>query len=142
MNVKITVRDIEGNILDVQEFHNLLTNAGFNEFRDGLYGDAIDLEISHLAVGDDDGSLLPLAVTNTTLGNELDRYATTDHDKSVTAQHWHIVYIPPADSVGWIRELGWFCDAGGIMISRIFYERNKTAVESLQVERTDTITEV
>lgn len=139
-NVKITARDLEGNILDIQEFHNLLVNDGFDMFRGGLFGDVTDLEITNLGIGNDDGTILALAKTNTTLGNETFRFGTTDHAKPATGQHWHMVYLAPADAIGQIEELGWFCQvAGGIMISRVLYQHNKTAIESLQIERTDKI---
>ena len=55
-------------------------------------------------------------------------------------------YITPAEAVGAIEELGWFAGAAagagagtGIMISRVLYSRVKTNLESLQIERLDTL---
>ena len=141
-NVKITIRDLKGNILDVQEFDNLITEDGLDMFRGGLFGDVTDLEITKLKIGDDDGTTLPLAVTNSALGSETFSFATTDHAKPATGQHWHMVYLAPADAIGLIEELGWFCQAAGtLMISRILWQHDKTALHSLQIERTDTIEE-
>lgn len=144
-NARVTVRNLEGDIIDVKEFKNLITTVGLNMVRDGFYGDVVDFEIKYLAVGDDDTAP---ALADTTLGNEVFRKATTSHSKPADAQHKHTVYIAPAEAVGVIEELGWFAGAAagagadsGIMISRILYSRTKTALESIQVERTDTIAE-
>jgi hypothetical protein len=144
-NIKVIVRDLEGNILDVQEFHNLITTDGLNMFRDGLKGDVTDLEIKYLAVGDDDTAP---ALGNSDLGNETFRKATTSQSTPADGQHTHTTYIAPGEAVGAIEELGWFAGAAagagagsGIMISRVLYSRTKTALESIQVERTDTFAE-
>ncbi len=139
-NIKITRRDLGGHILDIVEFHNLLMDAALDMFGGGLFGDVTDLEITTLAVGDDDGSILPLAVTNVALGNELDTYGTTSHSKPATGEHLHVNYLSPTDSVYQIEELGWLCQAGGvILISIAFYDHDHTGLESLQIERVDKI---
>jgi len=145
VNVKVTARDLEGNILDVQYFKNLITTVGLNMMRDGLYGSVTNFEIKYLAVGSDNTAP---ALADATLGTETFRKVTTSHDNATDAQHIHIVYIAPAEAVGAIEELGWFAGAAagagadsGIMISRVLYSRNKTNLESIQVERTDTFAE-
>ena len=144
-NVKVTARDMGGNVLDIQEFHNLITTVGLNMVRDGLYGDVTDLEIKYTGVGDNNTAP---ALANTILGNEVFRKATTSHSKPADAQHLHVVYIAPAEAVGAIEEIGWFAGVAagagadtGIMISRILYSRVKTALESINIERTDTFVE-
>ena len=145
-NIKITAFDLEGNVKDVQEFHNLITTVGLGMVIDFLWGDLGDGEIKDMAVGDD--STAP-ALANTILGNETDRWVMTTQAEASTTSLLSTVYIPPADAVGAIEEIGWFAGAGcdgvgpdtGIMVSRVLYSRNKTALESLQVERLDTIAE-
>lgn len=144
-NVTITVRDLAGNITDVQEFHNLITTVGLNMVRDMLAGDVADGEIKYTAVGT--GSAAP-AIGDTTLDTESFRKATTSTSKPGDGQFRHVVYIAPAEAVVAIEEIGWFAGAAagagagsGIMISRVLYSRNKTAIESIQVERTDTFAE-
>lgn len=144
-NIRVTVRDLEGNTIDVQEFPNLITTDGLNMLRDGLYGDVVDLEIKYFALGSD--STAP-ALTDTQLGAETFRKIMTSHSKPADAQHEFIEYILPAEAVGVIEEFGWFAGAAagaginsGIMIARVLYSRVKTAVESITIERIDTFQE-
>ncbi len=146
-NIKITVFDLKGNIIDVQEFKNLLTTDGLNMMRDGLYGPggAQDLEIKYFAIGSDNTAP---AITDTDLGTETFRKARTSQSKPADAQQRYIQYIAPGEAVGVIEELGWFAGAAagagagsGIMVSRTLYSRVKTALESIQIERTDTFVE-
>ncbi|KKM75708.1 hypothetical protein LCGC14_1387540 [marine sediment metagenome] len=144
-NVKITVRDLEGKVLDVQEFHNLLTTVGLNMIRDVLAADVSDGETKYTAVGSD--ATVP-ALADTTLGTETFRKATTSTSKPGTGAFTHVVYIAPAEAVGAIEEIGWFCGAAagagadsGILLSRVLFSRVKTNLESIQVERTDTFAE-
>lgn len=145
-NVKVTVRDLDGKVKDIQEFHNIITTVGLGMIIDMLWGDVADGEIKDMAVGDDDTTPV---IGDTTLGNETDRWVMTTQAEASTTSLLSMVYIPPADAVGAIEEIGWFAGAGcdgvgpdtGVMVSRVLYSRNKTALESLQIERTDTIAE-
>ena len=144
--IRVTVRDLDGNILEQTILKNTITNLLFNLYRDALAGDLVhkdDLEITHLAIGDDDGTILPLAVTNTVLGNEIFRIALTSFSKPAIGQYRTVFYLAPAEAVGWIRELGWFGGTAAVtLMARVFWVRNKTAIESVQFERVDAITEV
>jgi len=145
-NVKVTAFDLDGNIKDVREFHNLITTVGLGMVIDFLWGALGDGEIKDMAVGND--STAP-TLADTTLGNETDRWTMTTQAEASTTSLLSIVYIPPADAVYQIEEIGWFAGAGadgvgpdtGIMVSRVLYSRNKTSIESLQVERLDTLVE-
>lgn len=162
-NIKVIVFDLEGNILDIQEFHNLITNVGLNMARDMLYGDVSDGEIKYMAIGDDNTAP---TVGDTTLGNETFRKARTSQSKPGIRQTRYIQYISPPEAVGNIEEFGWFASRdlilaedsdplttetsdrliregtdSGLMVSRVLYSRVKTALESLQIERTDTFVE-
>lgn len=145
-NIKITIFDLDGNIKEVTEFHNLLTTVGLNMMRDVLNGDITDGKIKRLAWGDD--ATAP-AIGQTQLISEQGRQAITSQTAGATGVLLSSVYLAPATAVGWIRELGWFAgvDAddtpnNGIMIGRVLYSRNKTNLEAIQVDRTDTIAEV
>ena len=147
-NVKIIARDLQGKIIDVQEYHNIITNVGLNLLRDALNGDATDLEIKYMAWGSDNTGV---NVAQTTLISETDRKQITSQAAGATGIMVTTIYIAPYEAVAPpdIEELGWFCgpdaddDADhGIMISRILYSRTKTELESLQIVRTDTFTEV
>ena len=143
--VKITVRDLDGNIVDEQDFDNLITTVGLNMMRDVLYGDVADGEIKYLAVGSDNTAP---TVTDTTLGTETFRKARTSQSKPGDGQAKYVQYIDPTEAIGAIEEIGWFAGAAagagadtGILVARVLYSRNKTALESIQVERTDTLVE-
>ena len=145
-NVKVTVFDLEGEIIDIQAFPNKITNVAFNMARDGLYGDVADLEIKVFGIGDDNTAP---AVGQTQLVNETFRQARTSQSKPGTGQQRYVQYIDPTEAIGAIEEFGWFAGAAadsgtpnsGIMVSRTLYSRVKTGLESIQIERTDTFTE-
>ncbi len=155
-NVRITVRDLEGKITEQVVLKNTITNLLFNLYRDALAGDwgnILDAKIKHIAIGDDDGTALALAVTNVALGNEVFRVPLTDEDVTVTAQYTTVFYLAPDEAVGAIEELGWFAGIGsndwgggagadtGTLIARVFWVHTKTIVESIQFERVDKIEE-
>ncbi len=105
--------------------------------------------ILYIELGNDDGTGLPLAVTNTALGGYIFRKARTARSKPADGQLLTTWYIAPSEAHEQIEEIGWWAgslatagEATGILVSRVFYERLKTTEESLQIERTDTITEV
>ncbi len=145
INVTVTARDLQGRVIDITHLHNLITTAGLNMGRNGLYGDVGDLEVKYMGIGDD--ATAP-ALADTTLGNETFRKARTSQSKPADGAVLYTQYIAPAEAVGTIEELGWFAGAAagagadtGIMIARVLYSRTKTALESLQIERTDTFAE-
>jgi len=147
-NIKITAFDLEGNIKDVQEFHNLITTVGLNMVRDALHsvGDVADCEIKYVEVGT--GNTAP-ALADVALDTYLFRKVMTSTSKPADGQTRCTVYIAPTEAVDALEEIGWWAgtaavagQATGIMVSRVLYSRNKTALESLQIERTDTIAEV
>lgn len=147
-NVKVTVFDLEGNIIDVQEMKNLIPNVALNMARDGLYGPggAQDLEIKVFGIGSNNTAP---ALTDTQLGTETFRKARTSQSKPGTGQQTYVQYIDPTEAIGVIEEFGWFAGAAaqvgvansGILVSRILYSRVKTGLESIQIERTDTFVE-
>ena len=145
--VRITVRDLEGKVKEQVTLKNTITNLLFNLYRDALAGDvtADELEIKYVALGDDNTAPDP---TDTLLGNEVFRKALTSSSKPAIGQYESVFYIAPAEAVGLIEELGWFAGplagAGadtGTLIARVLWNRTKTALESLQIERLDTIEE-
>ena len=144
-NVKITARDLKGKILDVQEFKNIITTVGLGMVIDLLDGGIADGEIKYMAVGSDNTAP---ALADTTLGTETFRKIMTTQTQPTVTSLLSTVYVAPGEAVGAIEELGWFAGAAagagadsGIMVSHILYSRTKTALESIQVERTDTIAE-
>lgn len=151
--ITVIVRDTEGHVLEQVTLTNTITDLLLNLYRDALAGDitADEFEVKYLAVGDDNTP--PPDPGDTTLGNETFRKPLTSSSKPGTGQYKTVTYIAPAEAEGLIEELGWFAGpaaqpwgggAGkdtGTLIARVLYSRNKTALESIQVERTDTIVE-
>jgi len=158
--IRITVRDLDDNILEQGVFKNTITNLLFNLYRDALAGDLAnkdDIKIMRLAIGNDDGTILPLAVTNTILGNEIYRMDTpVSTSKPAVGQYQTTYYLPPNIPAGggWIKEVGWFAgtaaavwgggagkDTGTLIARLLSWSRNKTTIESIQFERLDSIVE-
>lgn len=145
-NVKITAFDLDGNIKDVTEFKNLIVTAGLGMVIDAWRGAVADIEIKDMALGDDNTTPV---LTDTVLGNETFRMVFTSQAEVTTTSLLSIAVVAAADAVGLIEEIGWFAGAAadgigpdtGILVSRVLYNRTKTNLESLQIERTDTIAE-
>ncbi len=144
-HITITVRDLNGVILEVVEKENLITTVAFNMIRDVLAGDVSDGEIKRMALGDDNTAP---ALADTILGNETSRYTLTSSTKPSAGQWRSVFYVFPASSVAQIEEIGWFAGAAagagadsGILVAHILYSRLKTNLESIQVERLDTLEE-
>ncbi len=144
-NVRITARDLNGCVLDVVERKNLIVNVGLNMVRDALDTAAFDAEIKRIALGTDN---TPPLLTDTQLGAEVFRKVVTSSSTPATGQLNTVWYIAPAEAVAAIEEIGWFAGAAagaaansGILVARVLYSRNKTALESLQIERLDAFTE-
>lgn len=132
-------------IVDMVEFDNLIVNTGKNHFRDVLSGAVVDGEIKALAWG----------LSNTAPNISQTRLVTESGRKQVTNQRngasvgqlITTVYIAPTEGNVSIRELGWFAGPStsfvtpntGTMIARVLYTRDKNQLESIQVDRTDTI---
>lgn len=123
---------------------NRLTNAALNAMRDALYGDAVNLQITHIAVGDS-----PAAINDadTHLGNEVFRVAIASKQKSDTGVMEATAMLLDSDGPLTIREIGVFAGGtaakdSGLMVSRILWTRDKTALETIQIGRTDTIRRV
>lgn len=113
----------------------MITNAGLNYLRDALYDG-----ITHVAVGDSDAEI----ENPTQLGNEIFRVPLTDKDKTATGVFDAVALILDVDGPMNIREIGVFANGtsapnSGTLISRVLWNRNKTALETIQVSRTDTI---
>lgn len=145
-NVKITAFDLDGNIKDVIEYKNLIPTVGLGLQIDAWQGLVADIEIKDMALGNDN---TPPVLADTTLGNEIYRMALTSQAEVTPTSLRSIAIVPAADAVGLIEEVAWFAGAGadgvgpdtGVMISRVLYNRTKTNLESLQIERTDTMAE-
>jgi hypothetical protein len=124
---------------EVWESDNLITDDGVDCLVLALMGE--NAEINYLAWGDDDTAP---QVGNTVLGNELGRKLITTQTPGDPGECITTAYLGPQDANGQIEEFGWIVGGTslpdtGILIARILYSRLKTNMESIQVDRTDTL---
>ncbi len=131
---------------EVHKIKNLITDGALNLIRDALDGTVTDLTLKYLALGTDNGTILPLVNTNTQLGAEAFRKAFTKQAVQGTGVLESTCYIAPTEANISIREIGIFAGAGatgspntGILISRVLWTKDKTNLESINIVRTDTI---
>lgn len=139
--VRITCRHVDGTET-VDEFDNAIMDAGKNLLRDALQG--VNADIAYVALGSDSTAV---AATQTTLVAEQFRKQITSQTDGATGVLTTVAYIaPPEANTFTIEEIGWFAgdDATsstdtGVMVARVLYNKVKTNVESIQIDRTDTI---
>ena len=138
--IKITTYYKSGKV-EVDEFENIITDAGLNFIRDLLLGEISDGQIKQVALGKDNTAP---AAGDTTLGNEEFRKVVTIQEEDGTGRAETIVYINPTEANFQIEELAWFAGSeatstpgSGVMIARVLYSKLKTELESIQIERID-----
>ena len=116
------------------EFDNLITQYGKDVLRSTLLGLPVDGELKYVALGA--GSTAP-AYEDVSLEDERFRKSVTKKE-TISGNVITTVYISPTEANDFeIQELGWFDDTG--MIARALYARQKTSLESLQIERSDIV---
>ena len=141
-DINIKSFDKDGNLIQEDNLKNLITSAGKNLLAEALRTNN-DCEIKFIALGSDN-----TAVTSgdTTLGNETFRKQVTSQAAGAVGVTITNLYVAPEEAVGTIEEIGFFSGSSasattdsGTLFARVLYSRTKTAVESIQIERTDTI---
>ena len=141
--VTVRVYDQNGNTIDVWQKKNLITDAGKNLVRDALKGTTTDLKIKYVALGSNNTAP---AGSQTTLLSEQFRKAITLQSAGSTGIVTTTGFIAAAEATTFTtQEIGWFAGPSatasantGIMIARVLYSRTKSALESLEIDRTDT----
>lgn len=129
-------------ILDEVELGNLITDAGRDLMALAMRDATALPEISWVALGDD--ATAPV-VGDTALGNEVFRKLMTTQVAGATGVSVSTVYIAPGEANQQLEEIGWYAGTAtsapgsGTLIARVLYSRLKDALESIQIERTDTI---
>jgi hypothetical protein len=126
-----------------EHIDNTITTAGLNLLRNAIKGDVTDCQLKYLAVGTSSTSV---AITDTQLGAEIFRTPFLTYNTGGEGILQSTALLLDNEAVANIREVGIFAGStassttnSGIMISRILYSRNKTNLESIQFNRTDTI---
>jgi hypothetical protein len=140
--VRVEIQNHDSGDLLVDEFPNLIVDAGRNLARDVLGGYVTDGKIRYVGVGT--SSTAP-AAGQTQLVAESFRKIATSYDNTIgPGQNKTTHYLAPGEANVNIQELGWFASpsagAGantGVMIARTLYSHNKNSGESISVQRTD-----
>ena len=133
----------DAQLVERTEIPNLITDAGLNLLRDALSGDVGDAQLKYLAWGD---SATSPTVGDTELGNEEGRRQITSRSSSGTGVLRSTTVIASIEGNDQIEELGFFAgtDAtatadSGVLVARVLYSHLKSDLESIQVDRTDTL---
>ncbi len=139
----IFIKSQDGDWEHEQTIHNMITDSGLNLLRDSLYSSTNDAQIRYIALGTSSTSVTS---SDTQLGSELIRKPIYSRTQGTTGSVQNVAIFFDTEAVAQIEEIGVFAGStasttanSGIMISRILYSRNKSNLESLQVQRTDTI---
>ena len=145
--IRIAIMGLDGKLIEVVELENKITDVVLNMLRDGFRGTVTDFEIKYLAWGSDDTAV---SAAHTTLQAEEGRKQITTQTAGATGIIISTTYVAPNEAnTPRVEELGWFAGTAasstintGIMVGRVLYSRQKTNLESWQVVRTDTFSEV
>jgi len=135
---KLTLRDLDGNIVKVQEIDNLVTTVGKEVFSRLLAGDTTYSGlINYLAVGT---GLSSPAITDTTLETEIGRTTAQapTPTRTGTSVTWEF-YFSPTEAIGTLKEIGAFIDGTGTADSGQLFDRAqidivKTSLNSLTAQ--------
>lgn len=131
--------------MQVDRFPNLITDAWLNAVRDAtMSATPIDLQIKYIGLGKDNGTVLPLAPSNTKLGNEVERKVFSKVETDGTGRVKRTVNITSAEGNFFIKEIGIFAGSTatssintGLLMARVFYENDKSELQSINIIRTD-----
>jgi hypothetical protein len=141
-NFTFTTRNEDtGEIVSVKREHNLITSAGRGEIAKRLAGTQdTTLEITHGALGDDNTAP---SSSNTTLGNETTRIATSSQTYSANIAYLSY-FFPAGTGTGTYEEFGNFIDGTsspdtGTLFSHVLMSGSKAANESLTIDVSYTI---
>lgn len=142
-DITVTVRN-GLHVVERTSFRNLITSAGRNLMRDLLRAAVSDGAIKYVALGS--GATAP-AASDTQLATEEFRKAVTDRDTPGIGQVLTTLFVATTEANAFTtREIGWFAGSGatatvnsGVLVARVLYERAKTNLETIQIDRTDTL---
>lgn len=127
--------------VEKEEIFNTITNEGLKFLSEVIAGEEPSGKFLYLGIGTDD---TPPDVTDTQLGNELERVLFRDYTFPENGTARQRALILDNEAIFDIKELGVFAGSSatgavntGKLISRVLYSRNKTNLESIQVIRVD-----
>lgn len=127
---------------DSDLFPNLITDDGKNMLARAVESNAIDTQITYVALGNVN---TPVAATDSTLPGsgeffrkQVTAYTVASDQVTTTA------YISPGEANQQIYNIGWFAEdatgtaESGTMVAAVDYSRLKDNTEALQIDRVDT----
>lgn len=139
---KITVKHKDGTI-EEDYIKNRITNTALQAIINILDNIDPNLDIKYLAIGTDGTALND---NDTQLGNEIFRTQFLTSDNDATGQFTTTFAVLDSEAVAQWEEIGIFCGDSatstantGIMLSRILYSRDKTALEEIDFTRKDKV---
>ena len=142
-NVRLIQLDIETGETKQTLYQNIITDLYLDLLKDAALSSAFDPEIKYFAWG---SGTTAAAIGDVKLETEIGRKQITSVLDLGLGQWKTIIYLGPSEAVGQIEEVAWFAgpDASasadsGLCVSRVLISKLKTALESFQVERTDTV---
>lgn len=135
--MKAILKKANGDI-EITEAKNLIVDDGFDFICDAIGEPSRPNLMAYIAVGTDDTAA---AVTDTTLGSELDRNAATYAHTSGTKVFTMTATFAAGDATGAITEAGVLNAASsGILLDRLVFDViNKGALDELEIEFTFTL---
>ena len=130
-DVTLVLRDVDGNIKEKQEFHNLVVTTGCEIIASQL-SDGLIAKPNYLALGS--GTVEPKK-TDKALGAELHRNQFTVNGNRNGAQVTYKAVFGAGEGTGAVTEVGIFNDASaGTMLNRAtFAVVNKAPTDSLEI---------
>lgn len=141
-HLKCTLLDLEGNVLEVKEYDNLVTTAFKNSLAALLNAEAPNNGIiNYGAVGT---STATPAITDTQLGAEVGRVVVYSRSRAANVTTLQF-YFGPTEANGALKEFGAFI-AGtasadtGLLFDRAAIDVTKTSLNSLIIQLTITVT--
>jgi len=144
-NVKITVRSLDGKVIEETYLKNALVMSGRKLWRDMLKGTITDGQIKYVGVG---SSNQVIADADIKLVAETFRNVRTTDAVPADDSYITTFYLGPTQANGTIKEIGWFCgvDAtaianSGVLLARVLWSHTKLDSESVEITRTDSIAE-
>jgi hypothetical protein len=137
-NVRILLKDADGNVKRDETLHNLITSAGRNAIVSRLASSPGSAVPTHMAIGT---GTTAAAAGDTTMETELDRNALTSNTASTNVLTM-VGDWAAGDGTGAITEAGVLsASSGGTLFARaVFSVINKAAGDTLEITWTFTLT--
>lgn len=146
---QLIISDSEGNVIERTGLKpNLIMDVGLDMLRDFINGTVSDGEIKYVALGS--GTTTPAAAQTALDTEEFRKAVTTQTVMAGAGALETLLYVSEAEGNSFkTEEIGWFAGASangtantGVMIARILYSRQKTALETWTIVRVDTFNRV